>query len=128
MSPKPPLEVLVNAQCPVCRIEVQAYARHARAQGVPMRLDDLNGDACADWGLDPDTAARRLHVRHQGQLTTGIAAFLVLWAHLPRYRWLARVVGLPVIRPLAEIVYDRVLAPALYRWHLRRKDRTRSRA
>jgi predicted DCC family thiol-disulfide oxidoreductase YuxK len=115
-------QVLFNAECPVCNYEIRAYERHAMAQGLPIRFDDLN-TTCAAWGIDADTAARRLYVLHQGQLTSGIAAFLVLWSQMPRYRWLGRVVGLPVVRPLAEVTYDRILAPLIYRWHLRRKRR-----
>ncbi|MFN4129949.1 MAG: DUF393 domain-containing protein, partial [Paracoccaceae bacterium] len=38
----------------------------------------------------------------------------------PRYRWLASVVGLPGIRQIACAAYDHILAPVIYRWHLRR--------
>jgi predicted DCC family thiol-disulfide oxidoreductase YuxK len=112
--------VLYNANCPVCNFEIGHYAQYAGQAGLPIRFDDLNSDARAQWGIDADTAARRLYVLHKGQLTSGIPAFLVLWAQMPRYKWLARVVGLPVIRHIASAGYDYVLAPAIYRWHLRR--------
>lgn len=115
--------VLFNANCPVCNFEIQHYARYAGDKNLPIRFDDLNSDARAQWGLDADTAARRLYVLHEGQLTSGIPAFLVLWAQMPRYRWLARVVGLPVIRQVASVIYDHMLAPVIYRWHLRRLRR-----
>ena len=57
---------------------------------------------------------------HEGVLTSGIPAFLVLWAQMPRYRLLGRIVGLPGIKQIAMVTYDHVLAPAIYRWHLRR--------
>lgn len=63
-----------------------------------------------------------------GRLTSGIAAFLVLWADMPRYRWLARIVGLPGVRQIASATYDYLLAPAIYRWHLRRLRRQAARA
>jgi molybdopterin biosynthesis enzyme len=56
-----------------------------------------------------------------GELTSGIPAFLVLWREMPRYRWLAKIVGLPGLRQAASVTYDHVLAPLIYRWHLRRK-------
>ena len=90
---------------------------------MPIRFDDLNSEARAGWGIDADTAARRLYVLHKGQLTSGIPAFLVLWAQMPRYRWLGRIVGLPGIRQIASALYDFVLAPFIYRWHLRRVRR-----
>lgn len=115
--------VLFNASCPVCNFEIRHYARYATANGLPIRFDDLNSHMLARWGLDADTAARRLYVLKDGRLTSGIAAFLVLWADMPRYRWLARIVGFPGVRQIASAVYDYLLAPAIYRWHLRRLRR-----
>lgn len=112
--------VLFNASCPVCNFEIRHYARYAVANDLPIRFDDLNSVARDQWGLDADTAAQRLYVLHDGNLTSGIPAFLVLWTQMPRYRWLARIVGLPGIRQVVSAAYDRVLAPAIYRWHLRR--------
>ena len=115
--------VLYNATCPVCNFEIQHYAKYSGANDLPIRFDDLNSGARAQWGLDADTAARRLYVLHDGTLTSGIPAFLVLWAQMPKYRWLARIVGLPGIRQGASLAYDHILAPAIYRWHLRRLRR-----
>jgi predicted DCC family thiol-disulfide oxidoreductase YuxK len=128
MTHDPETSVLFNANCPVCSFEIGHYARYCRDTGLPIRFDDLNSDARAGWGIDADTAARRLYVLHQGQLTSGIPAFLVLWARMPRYRWLARIVGLPGVRQIASALYDLVLAPAIYRWHLRRLRRQGSAA
>jgi len=64
-------------------------------------------------------------VLHEGALTSGIPAFLVLWAQMPRYRLLGRIVGLPGIRQIASAAYDHVLAPVIYRWHLRRLRKQR---
>ena len=115
--------VLFNDDCPVCSFEINHYAAYAKREGLAITFDDLNGPARAAWGLDEDTAARRLYVLRDGTLTSGIPAFLVLWQEMPRYRWLARLVGLPGIRQAASFLYDYVLAPLIYRWHLRRKAR-----
>ena len=112
--------VLYNASCPVCNFEIQHYARYADRTGLPIRFDDLNSDARGHWGLDADAAAKRLYVLHEGKLSSGIPAFLVLWAQMPRYRWLALTVGLPGVFQSACWIYDFVLAPVIYRLHLRR--------
>ena len=119
--------VLYNANCPVCNFEIQHYARYAGATGLAIRFDDLNSGALAHWGLDSDTAAKRLYVLHDGALTSGIPAFLVLWAQMPRYRWLARFIGLPGVRQVASVAYNYVLAPAIYRWHLLRLQKQATR-
>jgi predicted DCC family thiol-disulfide oxidoreductase YuxK len=120
MNQEPTTSVLYNANCPVCNFEISHYARYADENSLPIRFDDLNSEALVQWGLDADTAARRLYVLHRGTLTSGIPAFLVLWAQMPKYKWLARTVDLPGIRQVASFVYDFVLAPVIYRWHLRR--------
>jgi predicted DCC family thiol-disulfide oxidoreductase YuxK len=118
--------VLYNNQCPVCSFEINHYAEYARQNRLPIRFDDLNGPDRAEWGIDEDTAARRLYVLRNGQLYDGIPAFIELWREMPRYRWLAKVVGLPGVRHIASFGYDHVLAPLIYRWHLRRRARAAS--
>jgi hypothetical protein len=49
-----------------------------------------------------------------------VDAFLALWRVTPGFRWLAAIVGLPGVRQGAGAVYERVLAPLLYRRHLKR--------
>lgn len=120
MENAPSTSVLYNANCPVCDFEIRHYAKYAVDNGLPIRFDDLNSDARGQWGLDADTAARRLYVLHEGKLTSGVPAFLVLWAQMPRYNWLARVISLPGVKQIASAGYDYILAPVIYRWHLRR--------
>ncbi len=84
--------VIYNGECPVCSREIGVYK--ARAVG-PVRFVDLNACDMSSYGLSPDAAARRLHVVEDGRL-------------------------LAVIRQLAGAIYEGVLAPVLYRQHLRR--------
>jgi len=128
MQHEPDTRVLYNANCPVCSFEIGHYARYAEQSGLPIRFDDLNTGARDQWGIDADAAARRLYVLHKGVLTSGIPAFLMLWAQMPRYRWLGRIVRLPGIKQIAVVAYDHALAPAIYKWHLRRVRRQYARA
>ena len=117
------LEVVYNGSCPVCSTEVAVYRRHAEAAALPIAFTDLNDADLARIGLDRDRAARRFHVLKDGELLSGVPAFLALWRSIPRYRWLARIVGLPGIRHAAVLAYDRVAAPLLYGMHRRRVAR-----
>lgn len=54
--------VVYNANCPVCNFEIQHYAQYSGDNKLPIRFDDLNTDARVQWGLDADTAARRLYM------------------------------------------------------------------
>lgn len=121
-TPPTDTAVLFNAQCPVCAFEIGHYEGYARKNALPIRFDDLNHEA-ASWGIDADQAARRLYVLHAGELVSGMPAFRVLWAQMPRYHWLARITAWPVVRPVTVFTYDRILAPVIYRWHKRRQAR-----
>lgn len=115
--------VLYNGRCPVCSTEIAHYSKTAQANDLPIRFDDLHHGELYRYGVDADIAARRLHVLHEGQLFVGVDAFIVLWRQLPRFRLLARVVALPGLKQIAAVIYDYVLAPALYHRHQRRVQR-----
>ncbi|WP_294613816.1 hypothetical protein [Roseovarius sp.] len=74
-------------------------------------------------GKPANAAARRLHVRQGGRVTSGGEAFVMLWAAMPRYRGVALVVALPGRQHLAGVIYDRILAPWLYARHPARERR-----
>jgi predicted DCC family thiol-disulfide oxidoreductase YuxK len=115
------IKLLHNDTCPICAREVAAYARQADRAGVALHIDGL--DRAADWNLDPDRAARSFRVEQDGQRLEGLDAFRLLWSHLPGWRWLARVTGLPGVHWLADRAYRHAAAPALYALHRRRQRR-----
>ena len=122
--PETQTKVLYNADCPVCSFEIDHYARISQKHDLLVGFDNLNNPDCLrDWGIDESTAAKRLHVRKGQTVFGGIPAFLELWREMPGYCWLAKIVGLPGIYQLSVGTYDHVLAPALYRWHMRRVRR-----
>jgi predicted DCC family thiol-disulfide oxidoreductase YuxK len=121
--------VLYNADCPVCSTETNHYVAYSAANALPIAFDDLNdAEKLRRWGLDADTAAKRLHVIKDGHLLSGIPAFVALWQEMPRYRWLARLVSLPGLNRLSCWVYDLVLAPLICQMHRRRQARRPARS
>ena len=119
--------VIYNDQCPVCSWEIAHYRDHAEAEGLPIDFRDLNdGGSPALASLTEDEAARRLYLLKDGDILSGIPAFIALWREMPRYRWLARIVALPGLRHAAAALYDHALAPAIYGWHVRRRRRKSS--
>ena len=124
MTDKP--TVIYNDSCPICSREVAGYRRMAEHDGVDIGFAGLSEGAHADHGLSRDAAARRFHVVKDGTLYSGLPAFAVLWAEMPRLRWLARLGRLPVLNRLLGLFYDHLAAPALYRLHRRRQRRAES--
>jgi predicted DCC family thiol-disulfide oxidoreductase YuxK len=114
--------ILYNESCPICRAEIAHYRKRAEATGAPLRFEDLNTADLGGWQLTPDQAKRRLHAAlPDGTIVSGIPAFAAIWAALPRMGWLARAVMAPGIRPLADLAYNRLAAPWLYRRQIRRE-------
>ena len=116
-----PATVLYNGDCPICAREIAAYRRRADRLGAPLAFEDLNHTDLTPWGVDAEAARRRLHVRADGRVLSGLPAFVALWRRLPGMGWLATVVSLPGVRPLAGALYERVLAPALHALDRRRR-------
>jgi predicted DCC family thiol-disulfide oxidoreductase YuxK len=122
---KQPMTVCYNGECPVCRHEIESYQRMAEAAGVDIQWRDITNDptVLADRGITENDIARRLHVVADGKLLKGVEAFAALWAELPVMRRLAPALDWPVVRPLAHFIYERLLAPPLFAWHIRRRRR-----
>lgn len=115
------MTVIYNDTCPICAREVAAYKRYTRANDLDIDYIGLEPEALAEHGLTKAQAARRFHVLHGGQLVSGVPAFALLWERMPHMRWLARLVRLPVIKPLAALIYDYAAAPLLFAMHRRRE-------
>ena len=120
----PPLTVLYDGGCPLCRREIGIY-RGAKPlpSAAPVRFDDVSDHALL---LPPGTTREQLltrfHVRRgDGELLSGAQAFLALWAALPGWRWLALAGRVPGAAWSMEHAYRLFLRwrPTLQRWALR---------
>ncbi len=117
----PPLTVLYDGACPLCRREIGIYRGLRR--NTPICFADVSD---ATLPLPPGTTREQLlarfHVRgRDGQLLSGAQAFLALWAALPGWRWLALAGRLPGAAWVMERTYRRFLRwrPILQKWAFR---------
>jgi predicted DCC family thiol-disulfide oxidoreductase YuxK len=114
--------VYYNGACPVCRTEMNHYARRCKAAAAPVTFIDssIQYDALLEYGLRAEHLERRVYLKSaNGQVLSGVAALASLWAQTPGYGWLSRLVSLPLLRPVAEALYDHIAVPvlvALERW------------
>ena len=126
LDESPPLTVLYDGACPLCRREIGIY-RGLRSN-APVCFADISDAA---QPLPPGTTRAQLlarfHVRgRDGRLLSGAQAFLALWAALPGWRWLARAGRLPGATWVMVRTYRVFLRwrPMLQRWAYR-LDRAR---
>ena len=113
------VSMLYDGGCPLCSKEVAHYKKVDRAGRVnwvditadTMFLDEL------DIGLE--AAMKHLHVvGEDGSVQRGAYAFAAVWKELPYYRWLAKLVSIPGVLSLLDLVYGKF---AVWRFN-RRKD------
>jgi predicted DCC family thiol-disulfide oxidoreductase YuxK len=116
------LTVFFDGSCPLCRAEIGVYQRCEG--GEQIAFVDVSGvaDGPVAPGLDQAGAMARFHVmQSDGTLASGAAGFGRLWLSLPGWRWLGRIVMLPLVLPLAESTYRmflhvRPIVQRLWRW------------
>ena len=115
-TPQRPV-VLFDGGCPMCSREIAHYRRVGGAEAVDW-VDIATADSLlARYGVSPDTAMARFHVRDpQGRWQTGAWGFVELWSHLSAYRWLARGMRSLRLTGILDFAYTRFAC-----WRLRRR-------
>ena len=102
------LTVLYDGACPLCRREIAVYQGLQpvdAAQAVTFS-DVSRADCMLPAGGARSDYLARFHVqRADGQVLSGAAAFVALWATLPGWRYLAMAARLPGATPALELVY-----------------------
>jgi uncharacterized protein (TIGR01777 family) len=116
-------EVYFNGDCPVCRVEMQHYAALCTQAAPGLRFVDATRQdrGLAGCSLRREHLERRVYLRSSdGRMLSGMSAIMAIWASLPRYRLLARICNLPLLRQICAILYDHMLSPTLAAWARRR--------
>jgi hypothetical protein len=54
-----------------------------------------------------------LHVVKDNEVYSGVRAFTIMWLNIPKYKWLASVVTLPIVYHISIVLYE-VIAFFLY--------------
>jgi len=106
------LKVYYNNNCSVCRIEINHYIRKNTKD---IKWIDISNNKEAEIELNKSARQllRRLHVMHNNKVYEGVTAFIILWERLPGYRWLSKLVSLPILYQLFYITYE-IVAIFLY--------------
>jgi predicted DCC family thiol-disulfide oxidoreductase YuxK len=115
-TPQRPV-VLFDGGCPMCSREIAHYRRRRGADRIDW-IDIATADALqARYGVSPDDAMARFHVRDpRGCWQTGAWGFVELWSHLATYRWLAGAMRSLRLTGILDFAYT-----GFARWRLRRR-------
>ena len=114
------IRVLFNENCPIFNAEICHYRKYADQKGIELHFDKLGETDLSLYGVSKDQGAKRLHVISDGQVIHGLPAFQKLWEEMPKYKILAILTNFPIVREIAALIYDKILAPLLYKSHLKR--------
>ena len=102
---EPALTVYYDGACPLCRAEIGHY-RAQEGAGAICFLDASTQTSDLPIDLTREQALARFHVRlSDGRIASGAQGFVEIWKTLPRWRWAARLAGLPGMPPLLEVAY-----------------------
>ena len=115
------IKVYYDGKCGLCRREIGHYQKIAepdRFHWVDITEDKRELEKS---GLTFDVALRRLHAQDlEGRLYKGVDAFILIWKNLPRWKYLAPLISLPIIKPIADFAYDRFADWRIDRLHAQR--------
>ena len=98
--------VFYDGKCGLCSKEINYYRKIApegifKWHDITESADDLKSE-----GVSLSEGLKLLHAKDEkGQMHVGVDAFILIWKPLKRWRILAAFIGLPIIRPLADMAY-----------------------
>ena len=106
-----PPKVFYNNECMICNIEINHYKKKCNSiewRGI-FNIKNIKNEI----NITPKQLARRLHVKNNDELLIGVDAFIFIWSYIPRYKFLSKLLKIPVIYFFANIFYE-IIAFLLY--------------
>jgi len=103
-------EVVVwyDGACPLCRREIGLMRRLDQGHALTL-VDVAEAGAAEACPLDPAELLSRFHVREDGQILSGAAAFAAMWRAIPVLRPFGLMARNRTVLALLEALYVRFL-------------------
>jgi len=105
------IKVLFNDSCSICSKEINHYKSIDNNINW-IDINDLNLSYKLT-GKSHKELLRRLHVIKDNEVYSGVRAFAIMWLNIPKYKWLAKLVSLPIIYHVSVVLYE-IIAFFLY--------------
>ena len=93
-----------NESCKICCSEINHYKKINNSINWINVIN--NKFASRETKLSSKELIRRLHIIKNDQLYKGLDAFLVVWNEIPRYKFLSKILALPIIYHIGWLIYE----------------------
>ena len=104
-------KIFYNNQCSLCNIEINHYKKKCDTIKWIGIHDNLNSNK--EINKTQKQLIRRLHLMINNEIFVGVDAFIYIWSKIPSYKFLSKIVKLPIIYHIAIVLYE-IIAFFLY--------------
>ena len=100
------ITIFYDGKCGLCLREINHYKKISPPSVFTWCDVTTDESLLKRHNLSLVDTLKYLHaLDSDGELHVGINAFLIIWRNLPRWRVLAKIVGLPFVRTFVSFVY-----------------------
>lgn len=101
------ITVFYDGKCGLCATEIHHYRKIAPVGIFDWQDITQSSDVLGNEGISFAEGLKYLHVKDaEGQFHIGVDAFIVIWQQLKRWRVLAVIVALPIVRHIVGALYN----------------------
>ncbi len=99
------IKVFFNNSCNICKMEIDHYKRNSD-ENLEW-VDITNNQQAVDLtSKSKEELLRRLHVIDDGEVIGGAKAFIIIWSKIPKYNFLAKILGFKPLFILFHYAYE----------------------
>ena len=106
------MKVYFNNSCKICKAEIDLYKKE-KINEINWVDITSNKQAKIETKKNFKELLRRLHVEKNGEIFSGAKAFLLVWKNIPKYKFLYKILSLPIIFQIFSVGYE-IIAFFLY--------------
>jgi predicted DCC family thiol-disulfide oxidoreductase YuxK len=100
------ISVFYDGKCGLCSKEINHYRKIAPEGVFDWRDITISADDLKQHGISVSEGLKLLHAMdNNGRLHVGVDAFILIWKQLRRWKVLAYIVSLPIIRQIVNVTY-----------------------
>lgn len=112
------INVFYDDKCPLCRREIEYYKKLSASTEIKWSGISENILTLEKYGISYIESLKVLHaINEDNQMVYGVDTFILIWQQLPKWKWIAKFVELPLIYQLSKGIY-RIFA----KWRFKNLD------